>query len=207
MRKRSTNMGLSNNHLGLIFVKNKDPLKLKICLIGESAVGKTSLIKRYVYDEFEDKYIVTIGTKVTKKSIEIPNPGNGSSMEVQLLIWDIVGQQNFRQLLKESYFYGTQGVIGTCDVTREDTLSEMHNWMEMIQRIAKKVPVVFVGNKCDLSAQQVNLNDIKNFATGYDNSYSLMTSAKTGLNVDNVFDTISKKIVEDLFESGPVEYD
>ena len=175
--------------------QNESP-KLKICLVGESAVGKTSLIRRYVFDEFDDKYIVTLGAKVTKKMVSIENMGNNGPVDVQLLIWDVVGEQSFRQLLQESFFYGTNGIIGTCDLTREHTLAELGNWMELVQRVADKIPVVFLGNKCDLSGQQVEIEDIKNFASDYDNSAFFLSSAKTGENVEQAFKILGEKIIK-----------
>ncbi|UCE73663.1 MAG: hypothetical protein JSV56_11645, partial [Methanomassiliicoccales archaeon] len=93
------------------------PFKLKLCLIGESSVGKTSLIKRFVFDQFDDEYICTIGTKITKKEMKVQLQGNGGPKEVQFLIWDIIGHQSFRQLLQQAYFYGTHGLIAVCDIT------------------------------------------------------------------------------------------
>jgi len=171
--------------------------KLKICLIGESAVGKTSLIRRYVHDSFDDKYIRTMGTKVTKKEVTLEGAGNNGPMEVQLLIWDIVGERSFRQLLQESFFFGTQGILGTCDLTRENTMSELGNWMDFVMRITDKIPVVFLGNKNDLPGQQFNLKDINNFASKYENSHSYITSAKTGYNVEQAFKTLGQKILGD----------
>ena len=178
---------------------NKEAVqKLKVCLIGESAVGKTSLIKRFVHNSYDDKYIRTVGTKVTKKELRMEGFGDNGPMEVQLLIWDIVGERSFRQLLQESFFYGTQGIIGTCDLTKEKTLSELSNWMDFVMRITDTIPVVFLGNKNDLPGQQVSLNDINNFATKYENSHAYITSAKTGHNVELAFKTLGKKILEDM---------
>lgn len=175
-----------------------DVPKLKICLIGESAVGKTSLIRRFVHDSFDDKYIRTMGTKVTKKELTMEGLGDNGPTDVQLLIWDIVGERSFRQLLQESFFYGTQGILGTCDLTRENTLAELGNWMDFVMRITDKIPVVFLGNKNDLPGQQFNLNDIKNFASKFENTESYITSAKTGHNVELAFKTLGKKILEDF---------
>ncbi|MDG6221373.1 MAG: ADP-ribosylation factor-like protein, partial [Candidatus Thermoplasmatota archaeon] len=94
--------------------------KRKFCLLGEGAVGKTSLIRRFVTDQFDDRYITTIGTKVTKKSLDLP-PGSGAD-RVEMMIWDIMGQQGYRTMLQESYFSGAAGALAICDVTRKDTL-------------------------------------------------------------------------------------
>ncbi len=174
----------------------KTPVNLKICLVGESAVGKTSLIKRYVHDEFDDRYIITLGAKVSKKNVKIENPNIDAPLDVQLLIWDIVGEQSFRQMLKESYFFGSHGLMATCDLTRENTLSELHNWVESVEGITDKIPALVLGNKSDLGGQQVGLEDIKRFASKYENFEPFLASAKTGQNVELAFKTLSENILE-----------
>src|SRR2546425_2377432 len=97
-------------------------MKIKICLVGEAAVGKTSLIRRFVLDDFDDKYIQTLGTKVSKKELSVSQ--DGEAVKVDMTIWDIMGQKGFRELLKEAYFYGAKGVIAVTDVTRKTTLDD-----------------------------------------------------------------------------------
>jgi small GTP-binding protein len=173
--------------------------KLKICLVGEKAVGKTSLIRKYVFDEYDDNYLVTIGTKVTRKELKIKDPKSKELVNVQLYIWDIVGQKGFRQLLQDAYFYGTQGIIGVCDNTREITLMDLNSWMDTIHDVIEEVPTVFLGNKYDLKdMQQIGLNEITSVALGYEKSASYLSSAKTGYNVELAFETLSKKILENL---------
>src|SRR5436190_1477902 len=79
-------------------------MKVKVCLIGEAAVGKTSLIRRFVLDNFDDKYIQTLGTKVSKKELASPSPDGTGELKIDMTIWDIMGQKGFRELLKEAYF-------------------------------------------------------------------------------------------------------
>lgn len=175
------------------------PIKLKLCLVGEGNVGKTSLIKKYVFDEFDDKYISTIGTKVTKKEVTIQGPKNNGMVNVSLLIWDIMGQQGFRQLLQDSYFFGAQGILGVCDVTRKNTLSELHNWMDAVRSVAKDIPAVFLGNKSDLvDWQELSVDDLKYFTSRYENTEAYLSSAKTGQNVDVSFKTLTKLIIDEL---------
>jgi small GTP-binding protein len=177
----------------------KKTVKLKLCLVGESAVGKTSLIRRFVFDDFEDRYIVTLGAKVTKKEVKLKNPKNNAPMDAQLLIWDIVGDQSFRQLLKEAYFFGSQGIIGTCDLTRENTLAELHHWVELVRGVTDKIPIIILGNKNDLEGKQVSLDEIKKFTSSYENTTFYLSSAKTGENVELAFKTISEKILADMY--------
>ncbi len=120
----------------------KKPYKFKICLVGEHQVGKTCLIKRYIFNEFSDGYISTIGTKVTKKKLAIQHPKTKEAIAVELMIWDIMGEKGFRRLLQDSYFFGAQGILAVCDNTREDTLSELEGWIEGIQKVAEEIPVL-----------------------------------------------------------------
>jgi GTPase SAR1 family protein len=93
--------------------EKSDTMKMKICLVGEGAVGKTSLIRRYVLDEFDDRYISTLGAKITKKELVIGVPTDGNSLKVDMTIWDIMGEKGFRDLLKEAYFHLPTSPAGT----------------------------------------------------------------------------------------------
>lgn len=172
-----------------------DSRKLKICLIGDVGVGKTSLIRRYVLDLFDDKYIATIGTKVTKKEIEVKDPRTGDPQRVVLLIWDIMGQPSFREVLREAYFYGVQGALAVCDVTCKESLGELHYWIKAMTSTTGKVPIVFLGNKCDLRDEtRIPFQDIEVFAKKND-AVAMLTSAKTGYNVEQVFSTIVDRML------------
>ncbi len=182
-------------------MEEENSIKLKVCLVGEKAVGKTSLIKRYVFNEFANRYITTIGTRVTKKEMRIKHPRKDESLPVQLLIWDVIGQQGFRQLLQDAYFFGAHGIIGVCDNTREQTLSELDNWMNAVQNVTEEVPAVFLGNKYDLEEEQeVGLSELKSFASGYEKTLPYLSSAKTGLNVELCFKSLSGLILKDILD-------
>src|SRR3990170_698487 len=99
-------------------------MKAKVCLVGEHAVGKTSLIRRYVLDEFDDRYIVTLGAKVSKREMTIALPGLGEVL-MDMTVWDIMGSRGFRELLREAYFHWAQGILAVCDITRYETLSDL----------------------------------------------------------------------------------
>lgn len=169
--------------------------KRKICLIGEGGVGKTSLIKRYVFDQFSDGYLITIGTKVTKKEIRIINPITQEEMRVTMLIWDIMGQKGFRDILRDAYFYGAQGALAVCDVTRKETLYELEGWIESLFAVTKNAPLVFIGNKVDLVDQaQLTFKDVRQFASKYEEPTVFLSSAKNGVNVNLAFKTLAEKI-------------
>ena len=165
-----------------------DLMKVKVCFIGDAGVGKTSLIKRYVLDVFDDRYIATIGTKVTKKIVEVEEGGNQT--KVMMLIWDIMGQKGFRELLREAYFFGAHGAIAVCDLTNRETLEELRYWIKALTDVAGDVPIVFAGNKADLQNEAVvRESDLGDLADKYE-AEAFMTSAKTGQNVEEMFKSL-----------------
>jgi len=167
-------------------------VKAKVCLVGDIGVGKTSLIKRYVLDAFDDRYIATIGTKVTKKTV--PCLWRGQEARMDLVIWDIMGEKGFRQLLKESYFEGAQGVLAVCDLTRRDTLQDLYSWIDLARANAGAVPAVFLGNKADLRSRTVVEEAELAAAAEPLGAPYMFTSAKTGLNVERAFAGLAERV-------------
>lgn len=171
-------------------------LKSKICLVGEKSVGKTSLIRRYVLDEFDDTYIRTLGAKVTKKTMRVDLPERGATVDVTMAIWDVMGHVGVRQLLGDSFFEGAQGIVAVADLTRGDTLPVLSGWVEAVQGISGVVPVLLVGNKADLRAEaQVGEREVAQMGSvlGCDH---VLTSAKTGANVEDAFRLIGTLVAK-----------
>ena len=161
-----------------------DVYKLKVCMMGEPGVGKTSLIRRYVYGAFSEEYLKTIGTNVYKKEIE-----RGDEKFV-LMLWDIMGEESFRQLLKTSYFFGSDALIAIADVSRKDTVDALYSWVEAAEDvIGKKVPIIVIGNKADLK-WEVSEEYLKKVAEDVGAIACIFTSAKTGENVNEAFEEI-----------------
>lgn len=169
--------------------------KYKITILGDEAVGKTCLIKKYVYDKFDDVYLLTLGTKTTKKSVLLKAKGREHEIEVKLVIWDIMGQREFSRAFS-SFFAGTHAGILVCDMTRKKTLRSLQNWIDDLFAITGPIPLVFVGNKCDLvDSRAVSEEELKAMADKYKAPYFL-SSAKTGENVERFFYGISKMLLE-----------
>lgn len=170
-------------------------MKAKVCLVGEQAVGKTSLVRRFVLDAFDDSYIATMGAKVLKRDIEVSDETYGNLL-VNLVIWDIMGNKSFRDLFKEAFFQGAQGLIAVCDVTRKATLTELESWIKAVSKVAGDIPVQILANKVDLvDDAELTEDDIKEFSDRIDSTY-VMTSAKTGENVEDSFDIVARKIID-----------
>jgi small GTP-binding protein len=163
----------------------------KICLLGDGAVGKTSLIRKYVWDAFDDKYLATIGAKVTKKVIRFEE--GGDEFKCSMMIHDIVGQVEFEKIHKQ-YYRGSEAAILVCDLTRRDTLEHMGWWLESLSEVVGKVPLLLLGNKLDLKEEyEVDFKDVADQAKEFGCPYFL-TSAKTGENVEKAFENIGKRV-------------
>lgn len=171
----------------------EDHVKRKILLLGDGAVGKTSLIRRFVVDKFSDDYITTIGTKVTKRDFRVESPGKVT--DVTFLIWDILGQRGYRGV-QESSFQGAKGSLLVYDVTRPETAeSLLEYWIPNVLSVADSIPFVLVGNKVDLASSrreaQEALEDLREElgVSGF------LGSAKTGLNVEASFLELAKAMM------------
>jgi small GTP-binding protein len=171
-------------------------LKTKICLVGEQRVGKTSLVRRCVLNEFDDRYITTLGVKTSKKELTLNFPGKGQ-MQVNLSIWDFMGQEGFRDLLKDAYFVGARGILAVADVTRRPTLEALGPWIETVRSISGNIPLVLAMNKSDLAGEAVYSDEeVSRFAATY-SAPSLRTSAKTGAKVEAAFGQLATAVAKE----------
>lgn len=178
--------------------KSESRWKLKICLAGEAAVGKTSLVRRYVYDQFEDKYTVTLGAKVTRKSLTLEDAQGRGTAHIDMAIWDVMGEKFLRELLREAYFYGAQGILAVCDLTRADTLEDLGSWKASIEKVAGEIPMIVLANKADLKEEAVlDKETLQAFTEDWDSTY-LLTSAKTGKNVEKAFEELAQKVLDSV---------
>ncbi len=162
----------------------------KICVVGEPAVGKTSLIRKYVKDQFETKHIKTIGVDISKQQLTLKN-----GARVNLLFWDMAGQIQFH-LLHKVYLKGAAGVIITFDLTRPKTLVNAESWYRILENYGvHTVPLILSGNKSDLKDERkVSQEDIDTQMKKLGIEDYVETSAKDGSNVDDLFQTIAKKV-------------
>ena len=179
-------------------------LKSKICLVGEQGVGKSSLIRRYVLDQFDDRYVRTLGAKVEKKSLRVAVPERGGLIDVNMAIWDIIGHMGFRQLLGDSFFNGAQGILAVADLTRRNTLPALTGWVESVESVAGKIPVVLVANKADLVVEaQFGEAELADMANTLDCTY-LLASAKSGQNVEDAFLRLATQIAKARMPGKPI---
>ncbi len=160
----------------------------KIVMLGDEAVGKTSIIVQHVEKRFEESYKMTIGTDISAKLMEI------GGQNIYLLIWDIGGQKKYK-ILRDSYLRGAFGAIIVYDVTNKNTYNHIIDWYDEAIQYCGKIPTILVGNKIDLTNKVISKEDGIKMAKEI-NAEFYETSAKTGESVNNVFATLVDKIIE-----------
>ena len=170
-------------------------LKYKVTLLGDEGVGKTSLVKRFVHNEFGDKYMKTLGTNIYSKESMFYE--SGKPMKVVLQIWDMMGQRAFKSVIKSS-LENTNGVFFVCDLTHLDTLNNLLHWIKITFNNTKNVAFVFIGNKSDMDNIEFGYPALTALA-GCFKSPSFLTSAKSGSNVEAAFQMIAYMIYQKRF--------
>ncbi len=168
----------------------------KICLVGDFNVGKTSLIRRFVERQFSDQYLSTVGVKISRKSVQLEEVAGKKNVEVQLLIWDLEGSTKFKAIAP-TYLQGSKGVIIVADLTRSETIEHIQDHVKLFLSINPKGQIIVALNKSDLvddakiaKIMASNQTELEKISVIYN------TSAKTGKNVDEIFQTLTAKIME-----------
>jgi small GTP-binding protein len=175
-------------------------MKAKLALMGEGGVGKTSLIRRFVLNAYQDTYLHTIGTKVSKVELAVPY-GADVEVQVSMSIFDIMGQRGFKDLVSEAYYHGAQALLGVCDLTRMDSLYALNDWIPSALEIAGDVPVFLVVNKKDLEERRaITEADIRTLAEPFSAPY-IYTSARTGEFVEDAFNALAIEVVDRAFRA------
>jgi small GTP-binding protein len=159
----------------------------KLLIVGESGVGKTCMLLRFADNVFEADCLSTIGVDFKVKQIEL------DGKRVKLQIWDSAGQERFRNITS-SYYRNCSGIIIVYDVTKLESFNKVTEWISEVRRFVPTVPLIVVGNKCDLDDRQVSTEDGKQLAEKQGLIF-LETSAKTNLNIEAAFQELSKKLI------------
>ena len=162
----------------------------KVLLLGNSDVGKSSLLLRYVDSVWNDAFVPTIGVDFKVKTLTI------NEKKVKMQIWDTAGQERFRTVVS-TYFRGAHGILLLYDVTNRDSFKNLESWLIEIEKNAKeKVLKILIGNKCDLTDdREITSDEGKAFALR--NGMEFMeTSAKMNTNVSEAFETLGKLMIE-----------
>ena len=164
---------------------------VKIITLGESSVGKTSILAKYVDDIFDINMISTLGVDFKRKTEIIDDK------QINIKVWDTAGQECFRNIQK-IYYHNTEGVLLVFDLTSRQTFEQLNYWFENIKiECPKDVAICLVGNKSDLKDHiDVSDEDINEYLKKNNNPKFFKTSAATGENIKEVFQYISREIME-----------
>lgn len=157
----------------------------KVLLVGNFGVGKTSLIRRFVLNQFSEDYISTIGVRVSSKVVAYQN------QEIKLLIWDVAGTIGEEKIPK-TYFLGASAAMFVFDVSREETYRSIDSHLESIKQLSKLQDVLIVGNKKDLLTEEELQKVLDTVAVKID----LITSAKEDDNVENAFLQLASQTIK-----------
>ena len=157
--------------------KSNDHIKLKLLIIGDSAVGKTSMLLKYTDNFFPESHLATIGVEFKTKDIQY----NGYNINLQ--VWDTAGQERFKSITK-SFFRNANGIIFVYDITQKNSFKNVKDWIKDSEANDTGFKRILVGNKIDLqNKRQVQLNEVKDWADKK-NLEVIEASAKTGANID-----------------------
>ena len=165
-------------------------LQKKICLLGAFAVGKTSLVMRYVDSIFSDKYHTSVGVKIDKKKLTV------DEQDVTLMIWDLAGQDELTRL-RTSYLRGAAGYIVVADGTRPFSLETAVNMYKEAREFTGDVPFIVAINKADLQNEANWQVDAEQLALLKEQGAEIiLTSAKNDEQVEEMFQRLTKKMLE-----------
>lgn len=164
-------------------------LQKKVCMVGAFATGKTSLVLRYVHSIFSEKYLTTVGVKIDRKTVNVNNK------ELNLIVWDIHGEDDF-QKVRMSYLRGSSGYFLVVDGTRSETLEKALELQNRVEEVIGQVPFILVLNKWDLQdeweIETVTIDEL------LQKEWNIVkTSAKNGIGVEEIFQTLAIKLLEE----------
>ena len=178
-----------------------DTMKLKVCVVGDEGVGKSSLIRRFVVSEFDDRYIRTVGVVVHKRVVVVPV--DGVAHTANLTVWDVIGRDEFVGRYGAAYLAGTAGVLAVCDLTRPQTLDNLGRWIARVKAVAGQVPTILLANKRDMT-EYVRVTEDQLLAMCELHGVPFMeTSAKTGENVELAFGKLAEMGVRNALSRRP----
>lgn len=168
----------------------------KVCMLGAFGVGKTSLVRRFIYNLFDEKYMTTIGVQVSHKQLEsILKPHSKTPVRLKIILWDLAHIEKINEIIK-NYFRGSHGAIVVFDITRPQTFSFYNEFINIFLEINPKSSMIFVANKIDLVTAENQVDEQFIAMTQQYLVPHFYTSAKTGKNIENAFNKLGQMLIE-----------
>ena len=165
-------------------------LDIKLIIVGDSSVGKTSILLKYIDDIFPDRYVATIGVECKIKIFKY------KGFNIKLQIWDTAGQERFHSITK-NFFHNVDGIFFVYDITNNRTFKGVKNWIKEAEEVGNSFEKILIGNKCDLiDEREVNPEEVEAYCK-IKNIKFYETSAKNNINLKEVFDKIVELILKD----------
>ena len=174
---------------------NSYDLLYKIIIIGDTCVGKSNILSRYLKDEFKEHSKSTVGVELGTKFIKVKDVGT------KLQIWDTAGQERYKSITS-SYYKGSHGCFIVYDITKETSFENVEKWYEQAQKDAsKEVSIILVGNKCDLENERKVPKEKGEEKAKRLNVPFFETSALSKINIDDIF----REMVNNIYDrtGGP----
>jgi len=167
--------------------------KCQLLIIGDSTVGKTSILSRFANGTFNSNYLATVGLDNFTKDETIDDKN------VRIKIWDTAGQERYKALTK-GFFRNAEGIMIVYDVTNQESFENLKNWIQSIKDnmgndFLERIPVVIIGNKIDSDEREIKTEDAESFCKQQNYPY-FETSAKTGENIDSTIRFLVKKVID-----------
>ncbi|MEK6988456.1 MAG: Rab family GTPase [Candidatus Thermoplasmatota archaeon] len=177
-------------------------MKLKICVVGERGVGKTSLILRFTKKTFNEDYHGTLGAYLYPVEMELKGDA-GEIIQAKVAIFDLMGEHSIRESFRDAIFYGTHGVLAVCDVERPQTLYAVQDWVRAVSLVTGGVPFHIAVNKFDL-AEKIAFGPAETewLRKSMPAARLILTSARTGKSVDKAFTDLVSQIVSEMTGAG-----
>ena len=170
--------------------KFKESFVLKVCVVGDGGVGKTSIVMRYCDGVFRENYIMTIGSNFAVKNLPLPE----IETYVKLQLWDLAGQPHF-SFVRLPFYKGSSGVIYVYDVTSQESLANLPAWKTEVEKAVSGLPSIVCANKIDLEPRTVNEENGREMTNSLGALDYFETSAKTGVNVHAAFSKLAEEVV------------
>ena len=165
-------------------------IQKKICLMGDFAEGKTSLVRQFVEGRFDDRYQSTIGVKISRKTL------TRSYGELNMLVWDLAGDNSLKAFINtKSYLHGTAGAMIVCDLTRPESLVTFELYAREMQKLNQKIPLTFIAIKADLVDERtISTALLQRVGDSLGGGEFFLTSARTGEQVETAFRHLADQI-------------